>query len=84
MCREPVAYFVLHLFSGQRRPGDVQHELEALLAASPVPLWVLSLDVAVDAVRCDLSSPKFVALWVRLAQSGRVVAALGGPPCETW
>eukprot|EP00973_Karenia_brevis_P004350 595796-Karenia_brevis.AAC.1 len=30
------ALFVLHPFSGQRRPGDVQYSFEALTAARPV------------------------------------------------
>ena len=78
------AYFVLHLFSGQRRPGDLQHELEKLQAQAPYPAFVLSLDVAVDRQRGDLSRPEFVAQWLQLARQGRVLAVMGGPPCETW
>ena len=80
--RQP--YFVLHLFSGQRRPGDLQHQLEKLIALAPFPVWVLSLDVAVDRELCDLADPDFVAMWVRMARGGAIFAVVGGPPCETW
>ena len=48
------------------------------------PVWVISLDVAIDAKLCDLSCSGGVARWLDLAIAGRVVMVLGGPPCETW
>ena len=91
--REPVAvhryldvtvYYVLHFFSGQRRPGDFQDWLDRALAVCHYPVWVISLDVAIDAKLCDLSCSGGVARWLDLAIAGRVVMVLGGPPCETW
>ena len=81
---EPDIYYVLHFFSGQRRPGDYQDWLDQSLAVSPYPVWVISLDVAIDATLCDLSSDDAVGRWLNMARSGRVVMVLGGPPCETW
>ena len=68
-------YYVLHFFSGQRRPGDFQDWLDQSL-----PLTHYRL----DAKLCDLSFSGGVARWLGLATVGRVVMVLGGPPCETW
>eukprot|EP00972_Heterocapsa_arctica_P070269 10379387-Heterocapsa_arctica.AAC.1 len=48
-------YYVLHLYSGRRRQGDFQDHLEEMLATSPLPLCVLSLDVANDRIRGNLA-----------------------------
>ena len=78
-------YYVLHFFSGQRRPGDFQDWLNQALAVTHYPVWVIiSLGVAVDAKLCDLSCSGGVPSWLDLAIAGRVVMVLGGPPCETW
>ena len=77
-------YYVLHFFSGQRRPGDYQDLLDQALAVTHNLVWVISLDVAIDAKLCDLSCSGGVAHWLDLAIAGRVVMVLGGPPCETW
>ena len=47
-------YYVLHFFSGQRRPGDYQDWLDQSLSVIHDPVWVISLDVAIDAKLCDL------------------------------
>ena len=78
------AYYVLHFFSGQRRLGDYQGWLDQSLAVTHFPVWVISLDDAIDATLCDLSCSGGVARWLDLAIAGRVVMVLGGPPCETW
>ena len=77
-------YYVLHFFSGQCRPGDFQDWLDQALAVTHYPVWVTSLDVAIDAKLCDLSCSGGVARWLGLAIAGCVVMVLGGPACETW
>ena len=77
-------YYVLHFFSGQRRPGDFQDWLDQSLSVTHYPVWVISLDVPINAKLCDLSCSGGVARWLDLAIAGRVVMVLGGPPCETW
>ena len=77
-------YYVLHFFSGQRRPGDYQDWLDRALAVTHYPVCVIGLDVAIDAKLCDLSCSGGVARWLDLAIAGRVVMVLGGVPCETW
>ena len=79
-----MVYYVLRLFSGQRRPGDFQHWLDQPLSVTHYPVWVISLDAAIDAKLRDLSCSGSVARWLDLAIAGRVVMVLGGPPCETW
>ena len=77
-------YYVLHFFSGHRRPGDFQDWLDQSLAVTHFPVWDISLDVAIDAKLCDLSCSGGVAHWLGLAIAGRVVMVLGGLPRETW
>ena len=77
-------YYMLHFFSGRRRPGDFQDWLDQSFALTHFPVWVISLDVAIDAKLCDLSCSGGVARWLDLAIAGRVVMVLGGPPCEIW
>ena len=49
--------FIVNMFCGVRRAGDVQDAIEVLhhSATSDFDIWVLSLGVVVDAVRGDLS-----------------------------
>jgi len=76
-------FYVLHFFSGQRKPGDFQHRLDQALAARPYPVWVLSLDFAIGAKLRDLPGKATVTRWLDMAKAGRVVLVLGGPLCET-
>ena len=75
-------HFVLHLFSGQRRAGDLQMQIEELCRDRAV--WVLSLDVCNDEVWGDMSRPATIREWVRRIHEGQVVGVAGGPPCESW
>ena len=54
------------------------------MAAGWQGIFVLSLDVANDRVKGDLSSPQAVAFWTSMFWQGRVAALVGEPPCETW
>ena len=45
---------ILHLYSGHRRAGDLQAEMEALGPVRNRRLLVLSLDLAVDPVKGNL------------------------------
>ena len=81
---EATVCYVLHFFSGQRFLGDYQDLLDQAFAVVHYPVWVMSLDVAIDAKLCNLFCSGGVARWLDLAIAGRVVMVLGGPPCETW
>jgi hypothetical protein len=47
-------------------------------------IMVISLDLAVDYQRCDLSQVKNRDFWRGQVYSGRIIAAMMGPPCETF
>ena len=75
---------LLHLFSGRRRPGDLQYFLDAMEPPTNYVLHVVSLDVIVDELWGDAMAPGTREYWLRLAHEGHVAAFLAGPPCETW
>ena len=77
--------YVLHLFSGRRRQGDLQFFLDRMQRSDePFFLRVVSLDVVLSDVRGDLLKPSTRAFWKDAIRQRFVVALLGGPPCETW
>ena len=76
-----VRYFprtVAHLFSGERRSGDVQSFLEAAGFAS------LSIDVVFDLEWGNLLRPDTLVLFQKALQERVLLGFLAGPPCETW
>ena len=78
--RQPI---FLHLFSGRRRPQDLQQQLEMLDWTPSLCPLVISIDVMVSE-QCNLMSDQQRAFWLEKALSGQVDGGLGGPPCETW
>ena len=54
------------------------------LSQLQLPVVVLSLDVAIDAVKGDLSRQSTRHFWLALIRQRRVLAVIAGPPCETW
>eukprot|EP00974_Lingulodinium_polyedra_P100366 9721360-Lingulodinium_polyedra.AAC.1 len=81
---QPDAIIVLHLFNGHRRRGDVQEALELATAGWQTPVWMLSLDVAVDPVRGNLRGFEAVAKWAEAFRAGRAHGLVAGPPRKTW
>ena len=78
--------YVLHLFSGRRRKGDV-HDWFAQLAPVLLPNYrviVVSMDTAVCETHGNLDTGPAFAHAKALCQSGAVAGVLTGPPCETW
>ena len=73
---------MLHLFSGHRREGDLQHVLEGLSTART--FYVISIDIICDPILGDLTRQDVRAVWLKATASGEVVAVIAGPPCETW
>ena len=74
----------VHLYSGRRRDGDLQAQLESLDWEGQLPPLVVSLDVMVDASNCDMMCAAHRDLWLGHALAGRIAGGLGGPPCETF
>eukprot|EP00438_Fugacium_kawagutii_P003816 Skav230263 [mRNA] locus=scaffold3387:126512:129952:- [translate_table: standard] len=75
---------VLHLFSGRRRPGDIQTFLEALPCKEGTTLHIISLDLIFHARWGDLSRDDVQAWWLGCIRSGWIAGMLAGPPCSTW
>ena len=78
----PIA-IVLHLFSGRRRQGDIQWQIEREFADQDRHVFVLSLDI-IHGAQGDLTNSRHVDFWLAKAYSGVVIATVAGPPCETW
>ena len=80
--------YLLHLFSGRRRHGDVGTYLQEIwtkyFGGSKIRVVLLSMDTAVHAEHGNLDvGPAFDNL-LAAAQLGAFALSLGGPPCETW
>ena len=80
----PPPHYVLHLFSGQRRVGDLQWALEEELAERPFQVVTLSVDVVCNPRYGDLRDWGVIRAWAHLLLQGAVVGLAVGPPCETW
>ena len=77
--------YILHVFSGRRRCGDFQYYFDKLANSLPhLQLYVISLDVVIDSEWGDITIASTRDFWLRAVRERYVVAALGGPPCETW
>ena len=70
----------LHLFSGRRRPGDLQWSVESQQPTQRGTVFVLSIDCAIDPVKGNLLDRKAVAFWVDKCKQGAVHAVVAGPP----
>jgi hypothetical protein len=77
-------YVILHLYSGRRRNGDLQHFVEWQALSEYYEVVVLSIDLAVDAKWGDLKRRETVDYWLQQVYSKRVVGSIKGPPCESW
>jgi len=75
---------LLHMFSGRRRPGDLQFFLDGMEAPPHYTLHVVSMDIVVSAIWGDAMAPGTRSYWQKAALDGFVVALMAGPPCETW
>ena len=71
----------LHAFSGRRRPGDLQHYLEAAFArqAEGVVLHVVSMDMIIDRQWGDACRPETRDFWLRGALDGLSKAGFAAP-----
>ena len=77
-------FFVLNLYCGHRRTGDIQWHIEFSVTSPSVEVIVLSVDIALDPIRGDLTREATILEWVEHIRCHRVINSGGGPPCETW
>ena len=76
--------YVVHLFSGTKRFGDLHSQIAQQPAPDGGVLCPISVDVVLDEERCDLLSLKQQRFWLRKAREGALYMIVAGPPCETW
>ena len=83
--RTPTAYrYVLHVFSGARRDGDLHSALLQVVPPDGTTLFPISIDIVLSDTHCDLLDTKQQTQWLAWARQGAIHMAVGGPPCETW
>ena len=74
----------IHVFSGFRRKGDLQHQIEQHWVQGIHHIFCVSIDFCLQGQEGDLSSAKNVEFWKGQICSGAVLGMGGGPPCETF
>ena len=75
---------VAHFFAGIRRHGDF-HDIAAKKALElSIAVCIISVDIAIEGARNNLADPGNVKWWLQAIRVGVVLAAVSGPPCETW
>ena len=74
----------LHLFSGERREGDLHSALEQLRPPDRCTLLVISVDIIFDSRAGDLTNRDSQEKWVAFLRSGCIAGIYAGPPCETF
>lgn len=73
-----------HLFSGRRRPGDIQQCAEEARWITPDGCASLSVDIIFHEKLGNLLHEPTRDLFIRAAAAGILTAVISGPPCETW
>ena len=76
--------YVLHLFSGVRRHGDLHSIIQDLPTPDGYVFYPASIDIVLRPDKGDLSSHEAQRFWLDASFSGAIFGAIGGPPCETW
>ena len=74
----------VHFFSGHRRCGDLQHQIESHVIQEHTQLFCLSIDFCLQGEDGNLVTSKSRAFWTQQIKSGAIIGCGGGPPCETY
>ena len=77
----PTVTYMVHVFAGFRREGDLEWWLVKLAAEMGVRIFVASIDLPHG---WNLEDPATVAILVECISLGLVDFLIGGPPCATW
>eukprot|EP00438_Fugacium_kawagutii_P010785 Skav220897 [mRNA] locus=scaffold3880:161786:167989:+ [translate_table: standard] len=77
-------FFVLYLYSGHMRAGDLVQSLHELGQVFDQPIECIPVDVVFHSSICDLLNPLSQAFWRSLVSNKHFVGLIGSPPCETW
>ena len=76
-------FVVVHLFSGERREGDLEEWVIRLAQEAKLKVHVTSADLA-EHPEWDLSSPVVCDKLMQAIEEGLVDIVVCGPPCSTW
>lgn len=76
--------YVLHLFAGIRRQGDLHSVVAALPAVSGVTMFVASIDIVLSTTHGDIMCKEVQHKWLQASREGAIFAVVCGPPCESW
>ena len=76
---KPAGSFILYLFSGPRRPGDLAEQV-----AARSDLSVVSIDIKIGGYAHDLRRPEVTERCVELASDPRCAGVVAAVPCSTW
>ena len=74
----------IHFFSGFRREGDLQSQIEQRWVQGIHHIFCISIDYCLQGSQGDLSSTKSLAFWKTQVCNGAILGMGGGPPCETY
>jgi len=74
----------VHFFSGYRRPGDLQHQIERHEVFEHLHVFCISIDICLAKEFSDLTDPVNLRWWKDRILSGQLLGIGGGPSCETW
>ena len=77
-------FYVLHLFSGHARRGDLAWWVDKVTQHQPFGVATIAFDAVHHAEKGDLTNENTFKFLLALLRSGRVLAVQAGPPCETW
>eukprot|EP00435_Cladocopium_sp_Y103_P001085 s3376_g1.t1 len=74
----------VHFYSGYRRTGDLQWQIENFQVIENLHLFCLSIDLCLARAHSDLTDAETKEFWLRQIRVGNLLGLGGGPPCETW
>lgn len=77
-------YFIIYLYAGHQRPGDVHEVSQRLSKQYGFTVSVLPLDIVYHSRLCNLAEPMAQQFWGRAVSSGVLLGILSAPPCETY
>ena len=74
----------VHFYSGFRREGDIQHQIENHIIQGHFHVFCISIDFCLQGDAGDLTTSRSRAFWTDKIKNGAIFGVGGGPPCETF
>lgn len=75
---------IVNFCCGLRREGDIQFHIEDIIQDIDLEIYVLSIDIGIDANRANLLSSSAIDFWLGLISNRKIAGGFMQPPCETW